>query len=174
MEPQRLNSCLLKTVSQPFSGFPKTTEKCRLFQCGRFKGFIDFYLGFPATTTPSPRFCACLLFLFFFFIYFFDQVLKIPRSEGDGGRKREVCPHPVPCRRRRAADDPDPGSQEFSQRQGDSLDAGPSPGPGWPSRAAGRGVLPLCSSLFPRVKQEGCHQHPPSEGAQRRPSVSQA
>lgn len=97
---QRLNSCLLKTVSQPFSGFPKTTEKCRLFQCGRFKGVIDFYLGSP----PSPRFCACLLACFPFF-YFFDQVFKIPLSEGDGSRERGP-PLPVPSRRAGHINDP--------------------------------------------------------------------
>jgi hypothetical protein len=74
----------LKTVSQPFSGFLKTTEKCRLFQRGRFKSFIDFYLGFA-----SPVLLCLLSFFSYLFIFFLDQVFKIPLSEGAGSRERE-------------------------------------------------------------------------------------
>lgn len=87
MEPQRLNSCLLKTVSQPFRGFPKTTEECRLFQCRRFQGFIDFHLGSPHSSNclpcPPAILYACFLLLFFFLSSFY----KIPLSEADSGRQ---------------------------------------------------------------------------------------
>lgn len=96
MEPERLNSCLLKTVSQPFSGLPETTEKRRLFQCGRFKGCMDFYLGF-SPPTPTPTSCAFVLFFLSFFFFslpflsffiFGSSVFLIPLSEEDGSRER--------------------------------------------------------------------------------------
>lgn len=58
-EPHCLNSCLLKTVSQRFMGFRKTTAKRSLFHRALFKGSIDFYLYVLS------------------FLFFFDLTLKL-------------------------------------------------------------------------------------------------